>query len=100
MAVTPVAGTNVAVASSDTPVPVIPANAAGGIITNPLSATDQGIGAAEPLYINPVTDPTLQGNGTTFALAPGQSWEVIPGQTTVTKANAATAGHKFTAIYW
>jgi len=47
-----------------------------------------------------VTDAELEGNDTTFVLQPGQSWTGIPGQTTRTSVNAATSGHKFSAIYW
>jgi hypothetical protein len=94
MAVTPQAGLTSVVTSANTPVIAVPANANGGIITNPVTNTDQGIaGLAETLYVNPVGPAGLAGNGTTFALSPGQSWTVIPGQTTPTSVNAATAGH-------
>lgn len=101
MPVTPRAGTNSAVVSADTPVEAVPVNPNGGFITNPYTATEQGIGAAESLYVDPTgADPTLEGNGTTFALLPGQSWTIIPGQTTPTKVNAASSGHKFSVTYW
>ena len=78
----------------------VPPNPNGGFITNPYSATDQGIAAVEVLYVNPVTNAALQGNGTNFPLQPGQTWEIIPGQTTPTSVNAATAGHKFSVVWY
>jgi len=100
MAVTPIAGLVSVVTTGGTPVTAIAANPNGGIITNPLTATDQNISIAEPLYIDPVTSPGLAANGTTFRLEPGQSWLVIPGQSTVTRVNAATSGHKFSVVSW
>lgn len=104
MSVTPLQGSNVAIVTGGSAVVAIPANPNGGYITNPYLNTDQGIGgAAEPLYIDPVGTPGAvagDGNTTTTVLYPGQTYTVIPGQTTVTKANAATTGHKFTAVYW
>ena len=100
MAVTPTPGTVTVVAAGGTPVVVIPAGINGGIITNPLLASDQSVSSAEPLYVNPISNAALHGYGTTFALQPGQSWDVIPGQTTQTTVNATTGGHTFTAVYW
>ena len=40
------------------------------------------------------------GWGTTFTLLPGAVWTAIPGQLTPTWVNAATAGHRFSAISW
>jgi|SRR5579859_2372299 len=103
MAVTPVPGTNTVVPVGGAPIQALPPNINGGIITNPVSAGDQGLGAAEPLYIDAVGTPGAgdgAGNGTTFVLYPGQTWEAIPGQTTPTLVNALSSGHKFTAIYW
>lgn len=98
MAVTPIPGVNSIIATGGTPVIAVAANPNGGFITNPYLATDQGIATAEVLYINPVTAAGVQANGTTFALQPGQSWTIIPGQTTPTSTNANTAGHKFTVV--
>lgn len=101
MPVTPIPGANSVVAVGGTPVVAIAANAlgtAGGVITNPASEADQNVSPVEPLYINVVDDATLVGNGNTFALAPGQSWVVIAGQTTATSVNALTAGHKFSVF--
>lgn len=98
--VTPQAGAFSAVITGGSAVAAIPANPNGGFITNPFSATDQGLVTAEVLYVDAVNPAGMAGNGTTFALQPGQTWEVIPGQTTVTSVNAASSGHKFSAVYW
>ena len=57
-------------------VPVIAALAApnGGFLTNPASNTDQGLVTAEPLYVDVVTSAALEGNGTTVALEPGETF--------------------------
>ena len=99
--VNPVSGLNTYIAVGGQGVIAIQTMPNGGYITNPLTATDQGISAIEPLYIDPVGSAAiLQGNGTVFALQPGQTWSVIPGQITPTYANAATTGHKFSAVSW
>ena len=103
MAVTPIVGPNTVVVTGGVAVIAIPANPNGGFITNPVASADQGILTAEPLYIDAVGTPgagPAAGNGTTFVLYPGQTWEIIPGQTTPTQVNAVTSGHKFSAIYW
>lgn len=92
-AFTPQPGLVSQIATGGTPVNVLPANINGGIITNPFTAT-------EYLFVNAVTDAALTASGTTFGLAPGQSWTAIPGQTTVTSANAASSAHAISAIYW
>jgi hypothetical protein len=97
--VTPVAGPNTFITTGGVSVIAIFPAPNGGYITNPLNAADQGIGTAEPLYVDPVGScSVLQANTTTFALPPGETWNVIPGQTTPTFVNAATNGHKFTAV--
>lgn len=98
--VTPQPGSASSVTTGGTAVVAIPPNPNGGFITNPAAVSDQGLSNTEPLYINPVTEATLDGNGTTFALAPGETWKVIPGQTTATSVNAASNGHKFSAVFW
>lgn len=69
---------------------------AGGVITNPSTAAEQGILSAEPLFLD-VTGAVaaLEETATTFALQPGASFEIIPGQTTNVSVNAATSGHLF-----
>ncbi len=97
----PYPGLAAIVAVGGTPVTAAPAGITGGIISNPLSSTDQGLPNSEPLYIDPVGAGTQLGaGGTSFALQPGDSWTMIPGQTTVTNVNAASSGHRFTVVYW
>lgn len=100
MSVTPVAGLNSIVSTGGTAVVAVGAAPNGGIITNPLTAIDQGISIAEPLYVNPVSTATLLGNGTTFRIEPGGLWTIIAGQTTQTTVNAASNGHKFSVTSW
>ena len=101
MAITPVAGLVSIVTTGNTPVQAAPASPNGGYITNPLLAADQGLGTAEPLYINPVNSSVpLAANGNVFALQPGQTWELIPGQTTPTWVSAASSGHQFTIVVY
>lgn len=102
--VTPLALLTSVIATGGTAVQVAPAGVGGGFITNPASNTDQDIVTAEPLYVSPVsTTPGSapgDGNGTTFVLYPGQTWTMIPGQTTATYVNAATTGHKFSGTFY
>lgn len=98
MAVTPIPGLVSAVAVGGTAVTVVAPNPAGGFITNPASAADQGLGAAESLYVNPIGAATLTAIGTTFEIPPGGSWPLIAGQTTPTSVNAVSAGHRFSVI--
>lgn len=99
MSVTPVPGNASEVAVGGTPVTAIVGGPNGGIIVNPYTDADQGV-ASEPLFVDPVNPASLNGNGTTFSLQPGQSWSVIPGQTTSTSVNATTGGHKFSVVSW
>ncbi|HUZ33911.1 MAG TPA: hypothetical protein VMV19_17655 [Xanthobacteraceae bacterium] len=96
--VTPIPLVNSIITIGETSVIAVAAGPNGGVITNPLSATDQGLVTAENLYINPVTAAGTVGNGTTFALLPGQSWTIVPGQTTPTYVNAPTSGHKLSGF--
>lgn len=103
MPVTPQAADNSIITTAGTAVQVFAAGLVGGLIQNPLSTTDQGVSPAEGLYVDPVGIPGGApglGNGTTFVLQPGEKWSAIPGQTTPTRANAATSGHKFSAVSW
>ena len=76
----------------------------GGVIINPPNAAAQDIALAESLYISMVGTPgstDATANGTTIVLAAGASFTLPALATGVTvKANAATSGHKFTAIDW
>ena len=83
-----------------TSVPAIDVNMAGGYIVNPLSAADQGLATAEPLYVNQVTAATTSANGTTIALQPGQSYTIIPNTITQVSVASASASHKFTSVCW
>lgn len=99
--VTPVPGLVSEIEIGGTAVMVIPPGPNGGYITNPPNPADQGIGGGtEPLYVDPVSPPGLNGNGTTSSLAPGQSYSIIPGQTNPVYVNAATSGHKFTCVWY
>ena len=98
--VTPVAGDASVVVAGGTPVIAAVPNPQGGFLVNPSAAADQGLANAETLYVDPVGAAALAANGTTFALAPGQSWPLIPGQTTNTSVNAASNGHKFSIVKW
>jgi len=98
--VTPEPGLLSAVAVGGTAVNAVAGGPNGGYITNPYDAADQGLSGVEPLYINPVTTATLEGNDTTTRLEPGQTWNIIPGQTTPTSVNATSSGHKFTVVSW
>jgi hypothetical protein len=101
--VTPVPGQNLSVTTGGTAVQVVPGSPNGGFIQNPWSAADQGISTAEVLYVDSLNSPSStdgSGWGTTVALQPGMSYDIIPGQTTVTRVNAATSGHRFTAVWY
>lgn len=97
--VTPIAGVNAQVITAGTPVIAVNPGPNGGFITNPYTATDQGFGpddTPQNLYVNVVEAATTEGNGTTVALYPGQTFELVPGQTTPTSVNSKASGHKFT----
>lgn len=98
--VTPQSGLVTIVATGGTAVTVVPGSPNGGFITNPNNNTDQGIGTYEDLFVSPVNAAGLAGNGTTFRLGAGQTWNIIPGQTTVTSVNANTSGHKFSVVWF
>jgi len=100
MAVTPIPPLNSAIALGGTSQTVFAANPNGGVITNPSDPADQGVDPPEVLYVNPVGPAATSANGTTFALYPGQSWTVIPEQSTTTQVNALTTGHKYSAVSW
>lgn len=98
--VTPVAGLTDVVGVGGTAVTVAPGGINGGYITNPAAAADQGLVAAEDLFVDPVGSAGLGGNGTTFRIPPGGTWAMIPGQTTPTTVNANSSGHQFTVVYF
>jgi hypothetical protein len=91
--VTPIAGVASEVTTAGAAVVAVNANPNGGFITNPPDAT-------EYLYVDPVGTATTSAGGTTFGLAPGQSWSIIPGQTTPTSVNAPDNAHPFSVVSW
>ena len=99
-AVTPVAGTSSMIATGGTAVTMVTGPVKGCYITNPTSATDEGIGTAENAYANPVTTATTTGNGSNVTLTPGQSFYCPAGMTTNVSVNAATSSHKLTVVQW
>lgn len=88
------------VITGGTPVAAIHALVSGGIIWNPLNASDQGISTAEPLYLSEAGSPGLVANQTTFELLPGQFYFATPNSNNSILVNAATSGHKFTSVLW
>ncbi len=98
--VKPVAGLTSTIVTGGQAVVAVPAGAQGGFIVNPANPVDQGLANSEPIFIDPTgADAVLEANGTCFRIDPGQSWEIIPGQTTTTSVNAASGGHKFSVVY-
>jgi hypothetical protein len=101
---TPTAGAAVAIVTGGTAVTVFSGPINGGVIVNPPNAAAQGIATAESLYISMVGTPgstDAEANGTTIVLAAGASYTFPALAAGVTvKANAASSGHKFTAIDW
>ena len=88
------------VSTGGTAVTAISGPVNGYYIFNPLLAVDQGIGAAEPLYIDTVGTATTSGNATNSAIAPGQAFYGIGLTNTTVSVNAATTGHAFTCVRW
>ncbi len=70
----------------------------GAIIWNPTTASDQGLGVAELLYLDPTGPALLFENKACVALVPGQFYIVPPGDNTNVWVNAATSGHKFSCV--
>jgi hypothetical protein len=69
----------------------------GGVIINPLSSIDQGLGVAESLYVSFSSPVTLSTGLGTTELLPGQ-WFKVPPNTDVW-VNAASSGHLFTSFF-
>lgn len=82
------------------PIAAIDANQAGGYLTNPILPSDQGLGAAEPLYVDQVNPAKTVANGTTIALQPGQMYAIVPYTNTQVSVASLTPGHMFTAVSW
>jgi len=94
----PVGATSIV--TGGTPVTAIHALLSGGFVWNPQTASDQGIAIAETLYVSEVGPAGLTANQTTVALLPGQFYFATPNSTKSVSVNAATTGHKFTAVLW
>ena len=72
---------------------------AGGFITNPQLAVDQGISQAKSLYIDASGAPaTTYSSATTVKIEAGQSYYFPPGMTTSISVNAHDSGHKFSGL--
>jgi hypothetical protein len=70
----------------------------GGTITNPLSAADQGLTVAEPLFVD-FTGPAYHyATHTTIELLPGHSINIPSYCTSGAWVCAATGGHQFSSV--
>lgn len=73
----------------------------GGWIYNPLSLTQQGIVAAESAFVKlDGAGALLVAGGTTLEILPGEKFPLPSGITTVISWNAATVGHRISAVIW
>lgn len=72
----------------------------GCYVYNPATAADQGIGAVETVYLNPVTTATAVGNGRNSAILPDRGYSCPPGMTTNLSGIAATTGHALNVVIW
>ena len=88
------------VVTGGTSVVAIHSLVSGGIIWNPQSASDQGLGSAEILFVDPTGPATLFESTTTVPLIPGQFYTVTPNSTENVWVNSVSGGHQFTAILW
>jgi len=90
---TPIAGLiSQTSATPSAPLNAIQALLTGGYINNPFSATI-------PLYVDP-TGPAIIGSGTAMALAPGQTFYIIPNSTLPVSVASTVANHPFIAVQW
>jgi hypothetical protein len=103
-AVTPAAASASAIVAGGTAIVVATGPINGGYVTNPSNAASQGIGAAENAYLDMVGTPgstDSAANGTTVILQPGQTFALPALAAGVNvRVNAATSGHKLTAVVW
>jgi hypothetical protein len=100
--VAPAAGPVSIVTVGGTSVVAVTGPVRGCYITNPSTATDQGIAGAESAYVDPTKAATLVGNGSNAGLDLGQSWSCPPMMAPGSSVwvNAATSGHKFVVVVW
>jgi hypothetical protein len=80
-------------ATPDSPIFALDINLAGGYINNPLNS-------GADLYVDPVTDASTSGNGTTMALVPGQTFYAIPSSTLQVSVASRIANHVFVSVQW
>ena len=80
---------------------IVTAHVNGCYVTNPLTATGQGIGSAEVVDVNPTGTATLNGGNTgNSELQPGQTYTCPANMATDLSAVAATSGHKLSVVRW
>lgn len=70
----------------------------GGTIYNPLNASDQGLSAAESLFVDFTGPAYSYVTGTTFELEPGESVDIPGNCTTGAWVCAESGGHQFTCV--
>jgi hypothetical protein len=70
----------------------------GGTITNPESATDQGLSTAESLFVDFTGPAYSHVTATTSELQPGESIEIPENCTSGAWVCAASGGHQFTVV--
>jgi hypothetical protein len=70
----------------------------GGTIYNPLSASDQGLAAAEPLFVDFTGPAYSHVAGSTIELEPGDSIDIPEDCTNGAWVCAASGGHQFTCV--
>jgi hypothetical protein len=87
-------------ATPGTALVAIPPNAFGGYITNPLNAPDQGLAKPTVLYLSQVGLADIAANGTTIALQPGDTYQVLSNTTTPVTVASPAANHAFISIFW
>ena len=80
------------------PVVAVYGGVQGGLIFNPQFAADQGIAAAETLFVDLINPATPYESPTTYPIQPGQTWNVPAGQANNVTVNAATSGHRFSVV--
>ena len=91
-------GSSTAVVRGGQSVVALVGGALGGYVVNPPTSADQGLTVAETLYVDPTGPATLYQTATTVPLAPGQGYNLAPGQTTPLWVNAKSSGHLFSAF--
>jgi len=72
----------------------------GGVIVNPLSAADQGLATAEPLYYDFTGPAYSYETGTTSVLQPGDSVEIPENNPNGAWVCSPSDNHKFTCVVY